>query len=78
MIEPAPLTKIANVEKKLPPNYIGKDGFTITAAARNYFEPLIRGEDTPPYDKTSGLPKYARLKLKLAKKKLAKYSIADK
>jgi len=77
-IEPAPLTKIANIEKKLPPNYISRDGFGITAAARNYFEPLIRGEDTPPYDKTSGLPKYATLKLKLAKKKLPAYSVADK
>jgi len=77
-IESAPLTKIANVEKKLPPNYITKDGFGITAAARNYFEPLIRGEDVPPYDKATGLPKYARLKLALAKKKLAAYVIADK
>ena len=74
----APITKIANIEKKLPPNYISKDGFGITAAARTYFEPLIRGEDTPPYDATSGLPKYAALKLKLAKKKLPKYSVADK
>ena len=77
-IEPAPLTKIANIEKKLPPNYISKDGFGITAAARAYFEPLIRGEDTPPYDAKSGLPKYAALKLKLAKKKLPKYSVAEK
>jgi len=77
-IEPAPLTKIANIEKKLPPNYISKDGFGITAAARNYFEPLIRGEDTPPYDKTTGLPKYAALQLALVKRKLPKYSIADK
>jgi len=74
----APITKIANIEKKLPPNYISKDGFGITAAARNYFEPLIRGEDTPPYDATSGLPKYAALKLKLARKKLPAYAVADK
>jgi ATP-dependent phosphofructokinase / diphosphate-dependent phosphofructokinase len=77
-IESAPLTKIANIEKKLPKNYITRDGFGITAAARSYFEPLIRGEDTPPYDATTGLPKYAKLKRVLVKKKLAKYSIADK
>jgi 6-phosphofructokinase 1 len=77
-IEPAPITKIANIEKKLPPNYIRKDGFGITAAARTYFEPLIRGEDTPPYDSATGLPKYARLKGVLVKKKLPAYSIADK
>ena len=76
--EPAPISKIANIEKKLPPGYIRKDGFGITAAARGYFEPLIRGEDPPPYDATSGLPKYARLKRVLVKKKLPAYSIADK
>jgi 6-phosphofructokinase 1 len=77
-IEPAPITQIANIEKKLPPNYIRKDGFGITAAARTYFEPLIRGEDKPPYDATSGLPKYAQLKRVLVKKKLPAYSITDK
>ena len=77
-IESAPLTKIANIEKKLPKNFITRDGFGITAAARTYFEPLIRGEDTPPYDATTGLPKYAALKRSLVKKKLPTYSIADK
>ena len=77
-IVPAPLTKIANIEKKLPRNFITRDGFGITAAARRYFEPLIRGEDTPPYDATTGLPKYATLKRVLAKKKLPAYAIADK
>jgi len=77
-IEAAPITKIANIEKKLPTNYISKDGFHITAAARNYFEPLIRGEAAPPYDAKTGLPKYARLKRVLLKKKLPKYEIADK
>jgi 6-phosphofructokinase 1 len=77
-IEPAPITKIANIEKKLPPNYIRKDGFGITAAARTYFEPLIRGEDAPPYDALTGLPKYAQLKRVLVKKKLPAYVIADK
>jgi 6-phosphofructokinase 1 len=77
-IAPAPITKIANIEKKLPPSYIRKDGFGITAAARTYFEPLIRGEDKPPYDATTGLPKYAQLKRVLVKKKLPRYDIADK
>ena len=77
-IAPAPLTRIANIEKKLPPHFIRTDGFGITPAARRYFEPLIRGEDAPPYDAKSGLPKYATLKLKLAKKKLSAYRVADK
>ena len=74
----APIDKIANIEKKLPSNFITADGFGITPAARRYFEPLIRGEDTPPYDKVSGLPKYVTLKRKLAKKKLPAYPLADK
>ncbi|MBN8886935.1 MAG: 6-phosphofructokinase [Rudaea sp.] len=77
-VEPAPITKIANIEKKLPANFISKDGFHITTAARNYFEPLIRGEAYPPYDAKTGLPKYVRLKRVLLKKKLPKYEIADK
>ena len=59
-IESAPLGRIANKEKLLPRRYISKDGFGITAAARRYLEPLIRGENYPPYFK--GLPKYVTLK----------------
>jgi 6-phosphofructokinase len=59
-IEAAPLSRIANKEKMLPRRYITKDGFGITAAARRYLEPLIRGEDYPPY--INGLPKYVSLK----------------
>jgi len=59
-IESAPLARIANKEKKLPRRYITKDGFGITAAGRRYLEPLIRGEDYPPY--INGLPKYVSLK----------------
>ena len=59
-IESAPLSRIANKEKMLPRRYITKDGFGITAAARRYLEPLIRGEDYPPY--INGLPKYVTLR----------------
>ncbi|MDJ0700603.1 MAG: 6-phosphofructokinase [Woeseiaceae bacterium] len=59
-IESAPLGKIANKEKMVPKRFITKDGFGITAAARRYLEPLIRGEDYPPY--VNGLPKYVTLK----------------
>ena len=40
----ASLTKIANVEKKLPAGFIAKDGFGMTKRARNYFQPLIEGK----------------------------------
>jgi len=59
-IESAPLARIANKEKMLPKRYITKDGFGITPAARRYLEPLIRGEDYPPY--INGLPNYVTLK----------------
>jgi 6-phosphofructokinase 1 len=60
-IEPAELKKIANREKKLPKSFIRRDGFGITAAARRYLSPLIRGEAPPPYGK-DGLPAYVQLK----------------
>lgn len=59
-IEKAPLSRVANKEKMLPKRYITKDGFGITQAARRYLEPLIRGEDFPPFVK--GLPKYVTVK----------------
>ncbi len=40
----ASLTKIANVEKKLPAGFISKDGFGMTTRARSYFQPLIEGK----------------------------------
>ena len=68
-IEAAPLSKIANQEKKMPSGFIRKDGYGITAAARKYLEPLIRGEAYPPYGR-DGLPDYVSLKNVAVKKKL--------
>lgn len=65
----APLSKVANREKMMPRKFITKDGMGITAAARRYLAPLIRGEDYPPYDR-DGLPKYVRLANNLVDKKL--------
>lgn len=65
----APLSKVANVEKKMPRTFISSHGFGITPKARDYLAPLIQGEDYPPYK--NGLPVYARLKGILAPKKLA-------
>ena len=64
----SPLDQVANVEKKLPANYISADGFGITRAARAYLEPLVRGEDYPPY--RNGLPHYTRLQNVAVRKKL--------
>jgi len=67
-IDKAPLSRIANKEKMLPRRYISSDGFGITAAARRYLEPLIRGEDYPPY--INGLPNYVTLKNVTVSRKL--------
>jgi 6-phosphofructokinase 1 len=64
----APLDRVANVERKLPKRYITPDGFNVTAAGRRYLEPLIQGEDYPPYK--NGLPYYVTLKNELVPKKL--------
>ncbi len=64
----AALSRVANVEKKMPKRFISSDGFGITNSCRRYLEPLIKGESYPPYE--SGLPKYVILKNKSVPKKL--------
>jgi ATP-dependent phosphofructokinase / diphosphate-dependent phosphofructokinase len=68
-IQPVPLADVANVEKKVPREFITPDGFGITAACRRYLEPLIQGEDYPPY--VDGLPDYVRIRGKAVRRKLA-------
>ena len=72
-IEAAPLDRVANREKKMPANFIRKDGFGITPAARRYLEPLIRGEAYPAYGR-DGLPKYVQLKNILVPRRLGDYA----
>jgi len=68
VIEPVRLADVANVEKKVPRNFITAEGFGITPACRRYLSPLIAGEDYPPY--VDGLPDYVRIKGKSVKRKL--------
>jgi 6-phosphofructokinase 1 len=68
-VEPAPLIKIANREKKMPKGFISRDGFGITAAARRYLAPLIQG-DAPPPNGANGLPRYVTLKNAAVPRKL--------
>jgi 6-phosphofructokinase 1 len=69
----APLKDIANVERKMPAEFITADGFHITEACRTYLQPLIEGEDPPPYRK--GLPDYVRLKNLSVEKKLETFKV---
>ncbi len=75
-IEAVPLDKVANREKKLPKGFIRRDGHGITAAARRYLGPLVRGEAPPPYGR-DGLPKYVRLKNVAVARRLPAYPIGD-
>jgi len=68
-VEPAPLAKIANKEKKMPRGFIRRDGFGITEAARRYLSPLIAGEAPLPW-RRDGLPAYGQLKLSAVAKRL--------
>src|SRR6478672_3314448 len=63
----AKLSDVANVEKKMPRDFITADGFHITRKCRNYLQPLIAGEAFPPFE--NGLPKYVRLKNVAVRKK---------
>jgi len=53
------MSNIANKEKKVPDEYITDDGYHITDDFRTYCQPLIEGEDFPPFQ--NGLPDYVRL-----------------
>jgi ATP-dependent phosphofructokinase / diphosphate-dependent phosphofructokinase len=67
------LEEVANVEKKMPRDFISEDGFGITPACRAYLQPLILGEDYPPY--TQGLPDYIQLKNVAVTKKLPPFEL---
>jgi 6-phosphofructokinase 1 len=65
----AELKDVANVERKMPREFIAADGFHITPACRRYLSPLVRGEDYPAY--RDGLPDYVRLRNVPVPRKLA-------
>ena len=65
----AQLSDVANVEKMMPRDYITDDGYGITEPCREYLQPLIQGEDYPPYK--NGLPAYVELKNLPVEKKLS-------
>ena len=70
-IEAAPLSKIANLEKKLPKSFISKNGMNVKHKAIDHLMPLIQGESHPPYK--NGIPLTKEFKLIKAEKKLPKW-----
>ena len=71
-IEAANLSEVANIEKKLPPDFIDHTGFKITNKCREYLLPLIQGEDYPEYHQ--GIPKYTYLEKHFINKKLPEFN----
>lgn len=67
------LKDIANVEKMMPHEFISADGFGITDECRAYLQPLIEGEDYPPYK--NGMPQYITLQHTLVGKKLPDFTL---
>ena len=70
----ADLADVANVEKKMPTEFISEDGFGITDPCREYLYPLIQGEAYPEYDER-GMPRYVVLKNELVEKKLPDFEL---
>ncbi len=73
-VESAPLSRIANQEKKMPKEFISADGFGITPSCRTYLEPLIRGEAFPPFGE-DGLPEYIRPEFTFVEKRLEAFEV---
>nr|VFJ90524.1 MAG: pyrophosphate-dependent phosphofructokinase [Candidatus Kentron sp. LFY]VFJ92908.1 MAG: pyrophosphate-dependent phosphofructokinase [Candidatus Kentron sp. LFY]VFK14019.1 MAG: pyrophosphate-dependent phosphofructokinase [Candidatus Kentron sp. LFY] len=69
----ANLADVANVEKMMPDDFISEDGFGITEKCRRYLQPLVMGEEYPPYK--NGLPDYVTLKNISVPKKLDAFDL---
>ena len=62
------LKLVANIEKKLPRNFINSEGFGITDECIKYILPLVNGESHPIYK--NGIPNYIMFDWKIVEKKL--------
>lgn len=67
------LSSVAGATRRMPAEFISADGFHITEACRTYLQPLIEGEDPPPY--RNGLPDYVHLKNQRVGKKLPDFPL---
>lgn len=57
-IKPQKISKIANVESKIPREWINSDGNDVTEDVKKYMLPLIQGESYPVFK--NGLPVYIK------------------
>ena len=68
----AKLSEVANGEKKVPAEFINKEGNFITNEFKAYAGPLIRGEAEVEID-ADGLPVYVRLEKHMIEKRTGEY-----
>ena len=69
-----PLSKVANIEEKMPENFISEDGFFITEECRTHLLPFIMGESYPSFK--NGIPCYVKLKKQKLKKTLDPFELS--
>ena len=70
-VVPVDVRSIANLERRVPPEFIRLDGLHVTEAALAYLRPLIEGEVSPSF--RGGLPDYPRFALPGCARKLPPY-----
>lgn len=66
-----PLAVVANLERRLPPEFLTPDGYGLSDSGRRYLSPLIRGGYAVPC--RDGLPDYPLLGFPPVPKRLAPY-----
>ena len=67
------LSRVANIEKMLPKNYIKTNGYEISKSCFSYISELTKGESYPKFE--NGVPRYANLQCKTIKKKIKKFKL---
>ena len=67
-VVPVAASTVANLERRLPDEFVAADGLHVTAAARHYLQPLIAGE--LPVVTVDGLPDHRPLRVQLVGKRL--------
>jgi len=67
-VVPVPVAAIANLERRVPADFIRPDGLHVTDFARRYLRPLIEGEIASRF--SGGLPDYPRFVLPTVPRRL--------
>jgi 6-phosphofructokinase len=68
-----PLAAVANMERRLPADFLSPEGYVLSAAGRRYLSPLLDGERVVPC--VDGLPDYPVLRFAPVPPVLAPYDV---